>query len=96
MSSEIVTEHSHLSDVHLTIDASHTDHHDEVISEKNASPQALLKQISSISPTLAVFVVAFILMFYGAYAIALYRRFDINIAISRRYILSPPLRAPPL
>jgi hypothetical protein len=96
ISSEVVTEHSHISDIHLTTDASHADHHNEVISEQNASPQALLKQISNDGPMLAVFVIAFIFLLYSAYVITLHRRFDINIAIARRYILSPPLRAPPL
>ena len=96
ISSEVVTEHSHLSDIHLTTDVSHAAHHDEVISEQNASPQALLKQISSYGSMLAIFVIAFILILYGPYVITLYRRFNINIAISLRYIVSPPLRAPPL
>jgi len=96
ISPEVVTEHSHLSDIHLTTDLSHAEHHDEVVSEQNASPQALLKQISNDGSMLAIFVIAFILILYGAYVITWYRRFDINIAISLRYILSPPLRAPPL
>lgn len=96
ISPEVVTEHSHLSDIHLTTDISHADHHDEVISEQNASPQALLKQISSYGSMLAIFVITFILILYSAYVVTVHRRFDINIAIARRYILSPPLRAPPL
>jgi len=101
ISPEVVTEHSHLSDIHLsdihlTTDVSHADHHNEVVSEQNASPRALLKQQPAYGSMLAIFVIAFILILYGPYVITLHRRFDINIAISLRYILSPPLRAPPL
>lgn len=93
---EVATEHLHQSDIHLTTDVSHADHHDEVVSEQNANPQALLKKISSYGPMLAIFVIAFTFLLHSFKVITLHYRRDNDLIITRRYILSPPLRAPPL
>lgn len=93
---EVATEHLHHSGIHLTTDVSHADHHDEVVSEQDVNPQALLKKISSYGPMLAIFVIAFTFLVHSFNVITLHYRRDNDLIITRRYILSPPLRAPPL
>ena len=80
----------------LSADISHSDHHDEVVSETDASPNALLKNISSQVLTLALLVTALLLLFPRFYQYLSYRRRNDDIWLPRRYQYSPPLRAPPL
>jgi hypothetical protein len=93
---EVATQHLHQSGIHLTTDVSHADHHDEVVSEQDANPQALLKKMASYGPMLAIFVIAFIFLLHSFNVITLHYRRKNDLIITRRYILSPPLRAPPL
>lgn len=93
---ENTAEHSHLAKAHLSTDISHADHHDEVVSETDVSPNALLKNISSQVLTLALLVTALTLHFPKFYQYLSYRRHNDDIRLLRRYQHSPPLRAPPL
>lgn len=94
---EFTVEHSYQSGIHLTTDTSHSDHHDEVISELDASPQALLKKISSNGSMQTIFIITFTFLFHRFYVLTFHRRrYDDDLIIAWRYILSPPLRAPPL
>ena len=92
---ELATEHLHQSSIHLTTDISHADHHDEVVTEQDANPQALLKKVSGYGPMLAIFIIAFAFLLHSFNVIKLYYRRDTDLILTRRYILSPPLRAPP-
>lgn len=89
-------EHSHLSEAHLSTDVSHGDHHDEVVSELDASPDGLLKKASSNVVVLALLATLFTLLLPGFYQQIFHRRRDKGAILPRRYHLFPPLRAPPL
>lgn len=93
---EVMTEHLHQNGIHLTTDISHADHHDEVISEQGLNSQALLKKIASYGPMLAIFIIVFTFLLHNFNVITLRRRRDKDVITVRRYILSPPLRAPPV
>ena len=93
---ENIAEHSHIAKAHLSTDISHADHHDEVVSETDASPNALLKNISSQVLTLTLLVTTFLLLSPKFYQYLSYRRRNDDIWLPRRYQYSPPLRAPPL
>ncbi len=91
-----VAEHSDMSLAHLSADISHTDHHDEAVSEIDASPDGLLKKGASNIPEMALLAAIFTSLLLGFYQHTFHRRRD-NEAIFRwRYHFSPPLRAPPL
>jgi hypothetical protein len=93
---ELATGHLHQSGIHLTTDVSHATHHDEVISEQGLNSQALLKKISSYGPMLTIFLIAFTFLLHSFSVITLHYRRDKDVITVRRYILSPPLRAPPV
>jgi hypothetical protein len=92
---ELATEHLHQAGIHLTTDMSHADHHDEEVSEQGINLQALLKKISNYAPMLAMFVIALTFFLHSFKVLILHTRRDRDVTITRRYILSPPLRAPP-
>ena len=92
---EDTASHSHLSIAHYSTDLSHSDYHDEVVSEMDASPHGLLEKVSNSVRTLAllaVFLTLFCLYFYRN---LLYKRLLNGTVIHWRYLFSPPLRAPP-
>lgn len=91
-----VTEHSHLSEVHLSSDISHGGHHDEVVSEFDASPDGLLKKFSSNVVMLALLATVHSLLSLGFYKQTFHRRRDEGAILPWRYLFSPPPRAPPL
>lgn len=93
---EGTAEHSHLSTAHLSSDISHTDHHDEIASEVDASQDGLLVKISNSIFLLAILAYAFIVFLPGFYRFTFSRRRENNTNIPWRYHISPPLRAPPL
>lgn len=89
-------QHSHLSDAHLATNTSHGDHHDEFISELDVSPDGFLKKLSSNIFILAL-IATIVMLLLQAIGSQLCRRRDNNHAtVTSRYLLSPPLRAPPL
>ena len=89
-------EHSQLGEAHLSTDISHSDHHADIVSEIDTSLNALLTDISSKMLTLAFLFTMLVFLWPGFYPFIFHRRI-INPAIPPgRYLLSPPLRAPPL
>jgi hypothetical protein len=96
IAAEAVAEHSHLSEAHLSSDVSHGDHHDEVVSELDVSPDGLLKKASSNVVVLALLAAVFTLLLPGLYQQIFHRRRDKDAILPWRYLLSPPPRAPPL
>ncbi len=94
IATEAVTQHSHLSEVHLSTDISHINHHDEVLLELDANPVGFLKKVSSNILTLALLTTLFTLLLVGFYQQILLRYRKKVAIFPRRF--SPPLRAPPL
>ena len=93
---DAASEHSHLSKAHLSIDITHSDHHDETVSELDNSSYGLLKKVFNNVLTLAILVTVFSLLLPSfCQQTFLYRR-DKKTNRSWRYLFSPPLRAPPL
>lgn len=88
--------HQHLGIKHLSIDTSHADHHDVLMVEMDASPDGIMLQSSTSTPSLALlalFVMLSILTGYSQYRPAIRRKADI---VPRwRFHLIPLLRAPP-
>ena len=93
---EGISEHSHLSTAHLSYDASHADHHEEIVSEVDVGQDGLLTKISSNIFLLAILVSTFIVFLPGFYRYTFHRRRENDTNIPWRYHISPPLRAPPL
>ena len=89
-------EHSNLAGAHLSIDNSHSDHHAENAVEIDTSPNALLKDLSSKVLALALLITLLLLFLPGFNQLLLHRLHSNNAIFPRRYLLSPPLRAPPL
>jgi hypothetical protein len=92
----IENKHTHLSIAHLSTDDSHIDHHDEVISESDACPDCLLTKIAAKTPFMALLAILFTLVLSELFRYTLNRRVDEDEPVpSRRYHLTPVLRAPP-
>lgn len=89
------TEHSHLTPAHLSIDSSHADHHDKLVSETDITPDTVLKNISSKTIMLAIFFFILSLLLPGYYRLSFWRRKN-DTVFSKPYKLLPLLRAPPL
>jgi hypothetical protein len=89
-------EHSTVARAHLSIDNSHSDHHVENVLEIDISPNALLKVLSVKVSALALLSTLILLFLSGFYPFSFRRVHSNNVIFSRRYLLSPPLRAPPL
>lgn len=87
-------EHTHISITHLSADASHSNHHDQVIYESDACPDCLLTKISSKLPLTALLAVLFMLLL-GVFRQTYVRRREVFVFFSRRCHFTPPLRAPP-
>ena len=93
---EAVNEHSHLTEAHLSSDISHYYHHDEIMSEIDVNQDALMKKVSSNVIVLAFFSIVITILLSNIFLRIFYRHRNDNINIPWRYLLSPPLRAPPL
>lgn len=96
IAAEDVATHSHLSEFHLSTDIAHIDHHGELVPEFDASPDCFLKKVSSNVLTLALLVTLFAFLLAGFYQRTFLRYRARDTIIFWRYLLSPPLRAPPL
>ena len=85
-----LNEHSHLNVAHLTIDASHDEHHGNVSSEIAASPNYILNQISSNMIMLALLTIILMLVLP---ILCRYILFHIHFNINRlwQYYFSPQL-----
>jgi hypothetical protein len=93
---DAAAEHSHRSELHLSHDVSHVDHHDEVVSELDVSPDGLLKKVSSKVVMLVLLATLLSLFLFGFFQQILQRYRDGDAILPWRYLFSPPLRAPPL
>ena len=89
-------EHLTVARAHLSIDNSHSDHHVDNVLEIDISPNALLKVLSGKVFALALLSTLILLFLSGFYPFSFRRLHSNNVIFSRRYLLSPPLRAPPL
>ncbi|MDX2502974.1 MAG: hypothetical protein QNL62_00655 [Gammaproteobacteria bacterium] len=95
-SKEAAIEHLHLTDAHLATDISHGNDHDQIMSEVDISQDGLVKKVSSNPIMLALFVIVLTILASHFYLRIFYRYLDKDAAIPWRYLISPPLRAPPL
>ena len=89
-------QHSHPEKIHPASDISHSDHHDQVISELDVSPDAFLTKIISNILILAILSSIFTFLPVNFYQQLLQRYRKETVIISQRFLFSPPLRAPPL
>jgi hypothetical protein len=87
--------HAQHSNIHLVTDSSHHHHSKTGMSELDVSPQGLLKKLSSIDSLLLAIVSIFTLLLPGFTRQAVQQHHDSRFKTLRRYVLSPPLRAPP-
>jgi len=87
---------SSLSAPHLSSDLSHAGYHNEIDSERDASPDVLLKKVFGSMLMLALLALVLALLFPGFYQQSFHRHRDRGVVFSWRYLFSPPLRAPPL
>ncbi|MCK5649430.1 MAG: hypothetical protein KAI22_11180 [Gammaproteobacteria bacterium] len=94
-STEVAIEHIHLTEAHLSTDISHGDEHDQIMSEVDVSQDGLMKKVSSNLIMLALFTIVLTILTSHFYLRIFYRYRDNDAAIPWRYLLSPPLRAPP-
>jgi len=88
-------DHTHMSKAHFTHDTSHNDHHDDVVSEIDVSPEGLLKNASNNIFSIALFTFFFILVMFVSSRQLIYCRREGKLILDKYYLLSPPLRAPP-
>lgn len=90
------SEHSHVSKAHFSHDASHGDYHEEIFSEVDVSPSGLLK--ASFTQILSFVLITFIVLLALPMLVGqvLGHRRDSNVLHYQCYLISPPLRAPPL
>jgi len=93
---DTVTQHSHLSDAHLATNTAHDAHHDELTSELDVSSDGFLKKLSNTLLIVALITTLVLLLFQGIGLHPYHRRDNHNATVTLRYLLSPPLRAPPL
>ncbi len=88
-------EHAHVSKAHFAQDTSHSDHHDGAVSEVDISPEGLLKNSSNNIFAIALIAFFFIFAMFVSLRQLAYRCRESKLILYRRYVLSPPLRAPP-
>lgn len=91
-----MVEHNHMSIAHLSLDDSHSDHHDKVIYESDACPDCLLTKISTNIPLTPLISLLFVFLLFGVNRHAYIRQQgDDNFKARWRHFI-PLLRAPPL
>lgn len=88
--------HTHLSKAHYAHDRSHDEHHDTVIFKVDVTPDGVLKKLFNDTLTLALFAFLFTLLLSGSLRQVVHRHRESKSLLHGRYLLSPPLRAPPL
>ncbi len=91
-----MADHSHLSKAHFIHDTSHNDHHNGVASEIDVAPDGLLKNSNDNIFPITLFALFFTLITFvpSRWLVTYYR--ENKRVLHNRYLLSPPLRAPPL
>ncbi len=90
-----VSDHSRLSRSHYAHDTSHSEHHSDVVSDVDVTPDGVWKKLSSNMLTLALFTLLFVLVLSAPLRQRVHRYRESKSILFRRYLLSPPLRAPP-
>ena len=89
-------DHSHVATKHLSIDASHQDHHDEVMLEMDASPDSIAKPTSVQIPSIDLLILYILLFALGVCRSLGYKtRPFAEGLLQRHFYLIPQLRAPP-
>lgn len=88
-------DHAHMSKAHFTHDTSHNDHHDDVASEIDVSPDGFLKNSSNNILAIALIAFFFILVLFVSSRQLVHCCRESKLILHRYYLLSPPLRAPP-
>ncbi len=89
-------DHTHLSRAHYAHDSSHDDFHDDVVSDIDVTPDGILKNLSGSTLVLALFVLFLLLPLSLPLLRVVQRPGEGKPSLPGRYVLSPPLRAPPL
>jgi len=90
------SDHTHVAKLHFSHDASHHEHHENVISEVEISPEGVSKNLSAKLLTFALFAFIFTTLFFASRRTIVQRHWETSLLDLGRYIVSPPLRAPPL
>ena len=90
-----LNEHSHLNVAHLSIDPSHDEHHNNVPSEMDASPDCILNQVATNVTVLAILTLVLMLIL-PVLCQNIFFSFHFNISRPWRCYFFPQLRAPPL
>ena len=94
--SDTSLDHHSQGGAHSSLDSSHVDHHLGSVSELDATQDGLLKNtLGKLLPLIFAVIAFFIFPFIHSRRVA-YRRRDEATSLPRRYLLYPPLRAPPL
>ncbi len=87
--------HAQHGKIHLAANGSYDDHSEEGTTELDVSPQGLLKNLSSVLSLLLVITSFFMLLLPEFTRLFLRHNRDSCSIAFWRYVLSPPLRAPP-
>lgn len=94
----VAAEHAHmtLSNLHPLNDLSHSDHHDQKVSEIDLGQNGLLKNLVSKVPALAFLVSIFSILLSFYIRDTNFRHPNNDVVTYWVHHFSPPLRAPPL
>ncbi|MBL3528530.1 MAG: hypothetical protein JMN27_12035 [gamma proteobacterium endosymbiont of Lamellibrachia anaximandri] len=92
---DAASDHSHLSKAHYVHDTSHHGHHDGVVAEFDASSDGALKNLFNNILALALFALLFTLLLPALSRRVVQHHRESTPSLHGRYLLSPPLRAPP-
>ncbi|HEB63319.1 MAG TPA: hypothetical protein ENJ07_02440 [Gammaproteobacteria bacterium] len=90
------SDHDYLSKIHSASDLSHSEYHDNILYEVDTSLDGALKNISSTLLALAIFILPFGLINLSLLRQVIYHHRERKLIFYDYYVLSPPLRAPPL
>ncbi len=89
------SDHSHLSKAHFAHDTSHDNHHDNIVSEVDITPDGFLKSASNTVFAIALFALSCILVTFIPSRQFFQRCRESKLILYNYYLFSPPLRAPP-
>lgn len=92
---EDLSHHEHAFDMHFTHEKSDLSHHDENLQTLTASPDGLIKKVTTLFTTMIMLALLLALLPIVTSRHLLHTGFDI-VSLKRNYLrFSPPLRAPP-
>ena len=94
--SHIPHQDAQVSKPHLSLDASHLEHHGDISSAIDISPDGLFKNTQSNLIAIDFIAFVFILMILTPVLLIMRRTQKSPLKLHNFYVLSPPLRAPPL